>query len=88
MNKLPSSSTGSVVMQLKMVEADAKNSNRREVPVEVAILETKARLLYQQMARKALPLRELGLSHCAIGRRLKVEDKTVAQAVRWQQSST
>ena len=51
--------------------------------LEVALLETEARPLYQQVARKALHLQELGLSYCAIALRLKVDDKTVAKAIRW-----
>ncbi len=54
-----------------------------EVRFEVVLLETEARPLYQQVARKALHLRELGLSYCAIARRLEVDDKTVAKAIRW-----
>lgn len=53
------------------------------VTVEVVLLETEPRPVYQQVARKALHLRELGLSYCAIAKRLEVDDKTVAKAVRW-----
>jgi len=53
------------------------------VPLEVALLEMGRRPLYQGVARKALHLRELGLSHCAIARRIGVDDKTVAKAIRW-----
>jgi DNA-binding CsgD family transcriptional regulator len=51
--------------------------------LEVALLETEARPLYQQAAQTALHLRELGLSYSTIARRLEVDDKTVAKAVRW-----
>ena len=51
--------------------------------LEVPLLETETRPLYQKVSRKALHLRELGLSYCAIARRLEVDDKTAAQAVRW-----
>ena len=44
---------------------------------------TELRPLYQQVARRALHMRELGLSYCAIARRLEVDDKTVAKGVRW-----
>ena len=54
-----------------------------EVRLEVALLETESRPLYQRVARKALHLRELGLSYSAIARRLEVDDKTVAKAIRW-----
>ena len=47
------------------------------------LLETKVPQLYQRVARKALFLRELGLSYCAIARKLEVDDKTVAKAIRW-----
>ncbi len=51
----------------------------------MTLLETEALPLYQQVARTALHLRELGLSYCAIARKLEVGDKTVAKAVRWLQ---
>ena len=54
-----------------------------EVPLEVALSETEARPVYQQVARKALRLRELGLSYCAIARKLEVDDKTVVKAIQW-----
>jgi len=41
--------------------------------------------VYQQIARKELQLRKLGLSHIFIAERLQVTDKTVAKAVRWIQ---
>jgi DNA-binding transcriptional regulator YhcF (GntR family) len=46
--------------------------------------ETEARPLYQQLARKALHLGELGLSYRAIAGTLEVDDKTVAKAIRWR----
>lgn len=49
----------------------------------MVLLEAEARPLYQRVARKALHLRELGLSYCAIAKRLQVDDKTVAKAMRW-----
>lgn len=54
-----------------------------QVSLEVVLLETETRRLYQRMARKALHLRELGMSYCAIAKRLEVDDKAVAKAVRW-----
>jgi hypothetical protein len=42
--------------------------------------------VYQQIARKALHLRELGMSDRAIAGRLGVTDKTIAKAVAWVQS--
>jgi len=52
------------------------------VPLRVAFLETQEPSLYHQIAEKAAHLRELGLSFAAIARRLGVDDKTVAKAVR------
>jgi DNA-directed RNA polymerase specialized sigma24 family protein len=46
-----------------------------------ALLETER--LYQRVAREAIHLRELGFSYSAIARRLEVDDKTVAKAIRW-----
>ncbi len=57
-----------------------------EVPLEVVLLETETRPLYQQVARKALHLRELGLSLSANAKKLGVDDKTVAKALRWLRS--
>ena len=51
----------------------------------MALLGSEERPLYQEVARKALHLRELGMSYCTIGRRLDVDDKTVAKAIRWLQ---
>jgi DNA-binding CsgD family transcriptional regulator len=39
--------------------------------------------IYQQIAAKALHLKQLGMSCSAIARRLSVTDKTVAKALRW-----
>lgn len=52
----------------------------------MSLLERKECPLYQRVARKALHLRELGLSYRAIAQRLEVDDKTVAKSVRWLQS--
>lgn len=53
--------------------------------MEVTLQEADARPLYQQVAGKALHLRELGLSYSAIARELDVDDKTAAKASRWLQ---
>ena len=53
------------------------------MPLELALLDTSKSPIYQQIAGKALHLNELGLSHSAIARRLEVNDKTVAKAIRW-----
>lgn len=52
----------------------------------MALVETSKLPAYQRNARKALHLRELGLSHRAIGVRLGVTDKTAAKAIRWLES--
>ena len=51
----------------------------------MVLSEAEARPLYQRVARKALHLREIGLSQCAIARRLDVDDRTAAKATRWLQ---
>jgi DNA-directed RNA polymerase specialized sigma24 family protein len=53
------------------------------VPFEVALVETAGPPLYQRIARKALQLRELGLSDRVIAERLGSTDKTVANAIHW-----
>ena len=53
---------------------------------EVALVEISELPAYQKIARKALHLRELGLSDRAIGVRLGVTDKTAAKAIRWLKS--
>jgi hypothetical protein len=55
-------------------------------PFEVALIETSDLPAYQGIARKALHLRELGLSDRAIAVRLGVTDKTAAKAIRWLES--
>ena len=50
---------------------------------EVAILETEKPPLYQQIAPKAMHLRQLGMSLSCIARKLRVNDKTVAKSIRW-----
>ena len=51
--------------------------------MEVALLDAEGQPVYQQVAQKARHLRDLGLSCCAIARKLGVDDKTVARALRW-----
>lgn len=57
------------------------------MPFEVALIETAERPIYQQIARKALQLRELGMSDRMIARRIGVTDKTVAKAIARLQNS-
>jgi len=52
----------------------------------VALAETLEPPAYQRIARKALHLRELGLSDRAVAARLGVADKTAAKAIRWAAS--
>jgi len=47
----------------------------------VALLETVPRPLYQRMARNAVHLHQLGLSHAAIAKQLGVAEKTVAKGI-------
>jgi len=54
-----------------------------EIPIEAAILDAGAAPIYQQIAPKAVQLKQLGMSSSAIGRRLGVTDKTVAKAIAW-----
>jgi predicted transcriptional regulator len=49
----------------------------------VAILDTEAPPVHQQIAAKAFQLQQLGMSDSAIARRLGVTDKTVAKAIAW-----
>jgi hypothetical protein len=53
------------------------------VSLEIVLLEMEELPLYQQIARTVAHLRDLGLSLASIARRLEVDDKTVAKAVRW-----
>jgi hypothetical protein len=52
----------------------------------VALVEISELPAYRKIARKALHLRELGLSDRAIAVRLGVTDKTAAKAIRWLES--
>jgi hypothetical protein len=52
----------------------------------VALVEISELPAYQKIVRKALHLRELGLSDRAIAVRLGVTDKTAAKAIRWLES--
>ena len=54
-----------------------------EVLFEAALLDTSPPLIYQDIARRALQLRELGLTDTAIARQMRVTDKTVAKGIRW-----
>jgi len=54
-----------------------------EVPFEVALVELAEPPVYQQIARKALHLYQLGLTHSQIARRLRVSNKTAAKAIKW-----
>jgi ribosomal protein L14E/L6E/L27E len=53
------------------------------VRFEVALLDTAGPPSYQRIARKAVQVRNLGLTDRVIARRLGVSDKTVAKAISW-----
>jgi DNA-binding XRE family transcriptional regulator len=53
------------------------------MPLNVPILETKPRPIYQRIAPKTKQLRELGMTQTEIGRRLGVDRWTVGKALRW-----
>jgi hypothetical protein len=53
------------------------------ITLEVPILEINPRLVYQRIAPKAKHLRELGMTHAEIGRRLGIDRWTVGKAIRW-----
>jgi len=57
------------------------------LPFEVALVETSEPPAYQRIARKALHLRELGMSDRAIAGRLGVTDKTITKAIGWAKRS-
>jgi hypothetical protein len=57
------------------------------LPFKAALVETLEPPVYQQIARKALHLRELGMSDRVIAGRLGVTDKTIAKAIAWVQKS-
>lgn len=54
------------------------------MPFEVALLETEKPPLYQRIADEAENMRRLGLSNSKIAQHLRVDDKTVAKAIRWR----
>ena len=54
--------------------------------MEVALLNAAEPPVYQRIARKALQLREPGMSDRAIAGRLGVTDKSIAKAIAWVQS--
>jgi hypothetical protein len=53
--------------------------------IEVPILEIKLPPLYQQIAAKAMHLRDLGMTFLDIGERLGIDRWMVGRAVRWMQ---
>ncbi len=54
------------------------------MPFEVALIEAEELPVYRRIAEKAKHLCRLGLSNTKIARRLGVDDKTVAKAIRWK----
>jgi hypothetical protein len=57
-----------------------------ELPFEVPLLDTEPAPIYQRIARDGSHLRQLGLSVAAIARHFRVDQKTAAKAIRWQES--
>ena len=51
---------------------------------EVTLLDTTPPPQYQRIAQEASQLKQLGLSMYRIARKLGVDDKTVAKAIRWR----
>jgi hypothetical protein len=60
----------------------------REVPfeVEVALTKLSKAPVYQEIAKKAAPLRLLGKNHNRIAVHIGVERTTVTRALRWVRS--
>jgi len=54
-----------------------------ELQFDVPLVDTAYLPVYQEIARMALRLRQLGMSDRAIAARLRVTDKTVAKGVAW-----
>jgi hypothetical protein len=53
------------------------------MPLEVALVRTRASFSYQAIAARAAVLKRLGMTASAIARVLGVTDKTVTKAIRW-----
>jgi len=51
--------------------------------VEIPIAETREPPLYQEIAVKAVQLRELGMTYLEIGQSLGIDRWTVGEAARW-----
>jgi predicted transposase YdaD len=58
------------------------------VSFEVPLLDTEPAPTYQRIARDADHLNQLGLSVAAVARHLRVDHKTVAKAIRWQEDQS
>ena len=68
------------------IRSGAFSFQENRSPLEVALVETAAPPVYQQTARRALQLRELGMSDRTIAGRLGVTDKTISKAIAWVHS--
>lgn len=53
--------------------------------LDIVVVGTEKRPVYQHIALKALHMNELGLSKTKIARCLGVTDKTAARAIQWIQ---
>jgi DNA invertase Pin-like site-specific DNA recombinase len=51
--------------------------------LKIPIVDTRDPPTYQQIAAKAVQLRQLGMTYSEIGKRLGVDRWTVGKAVRW-----
>jgi DNA invertase Pin-like site-specific DNA recombinase len=65
------------------MDPNARIRTTGALPFQVALVDATGRPVYQEIARKALQLRELGLSDRTIAKRLGVSDKTVAKGIEW-----
>jgi DNA-binding transcriptional regulator YhcF (GntR family) len=54
-----------------------------EIPIEVDLVEDSPPPVYQQIAARAIELRERGLSDRRIGQEIGVDPKTVIKAIQW-----
>jgi DNA-binding CsgD family transcriptional regulator len=53
------------------------------MPIEISIIGTREPPVYQQIAARAVHLRELGMTYPEISEKLGVDRWTVGKAVRW-----
>ena len=64
----------------------ARSQYRRtfcQLPFQLTIYDPSEQPNYQRIARKALQLKELGLTRSSIARQLNVDHKSVSKAINW-----